>query len=249
MVKLFTSLLKIFKKPRFDDLDAAYRKVDIEQYSWVALAVNQRSLQDSLLTKELVLTGMTEEKTLSWQIAEKAEGHYHLFNVGKSPVFNGLLIEEGPKKMAAHAYNTFINELIEKKLKTFQNELIKSPLSFRQMETEEKALEWMRVSFEVLGKGVVESLTNPDYLFQSTLFCGINPKTQKHEIRLITFNLDMTFIVTENHDLRVMIYNKGPKESFEGAKAALLGDYSARKREMLDQLIQLLGVLSRGFQQ
>ena len=104
----------------------------------------------------------------------------------------------------------------------------------------------MRVSFEMLTKAVLESLTNPDYLFQTTFFAGQNPKTNMFEMRLITFNLDMTFLLLDDKNLRVIIYNQKPGEKLEDLKPALTGDYSYRKREMFNHFITLLSVLSKG---
>ena len=115
-----------------------------------------------------------------------------------------------------------------------------------QVANEDKALEWMRVSFKILERAILESLTNPELLFQTLCFFGINPKTNADEIRIIAFNLDIKFELLANHQIRVRIYND--KEGVLGSskKAALEGDFSFRKREMLDELIKLVSALSPG---
>lgn len=244
---MLSKLFNFFKKPSLEEIENYYRTAlkNGSDNEWLAFAVNLRILRDSHLTKELVLTENNE--SFSWQTAEASDGLYHMVNKGKKPLFNGLVTESSEQQFCKTLFNQILDQRIEDQLRRFQDAFSKGQLSMRQMETEDKALEWMRVSFEVLQKGIVESLTNPEFLFQCTLFAGLNPKTQKREIRLIAFNLDMTFILLDDHDMRVMIYNKGAKETFDDVKPALIGDYSARKREMLDHLTALLAVCSKGF--
>ena len=134
----------------------------------------------------------------------------------------------------------------KREIKYFTEKMNQSQFSARQVENEEKALEWVRVSFEMLTKAVLESLTNPEFLFQTTFFAGVNPKTNQHEIRLMTFNLDMTFLLLEDNNLRVLIYNKKPGDAESELKPALTGDYSFRKREIFDHFINLLSAISKG---
>lgn len=239
------SLFQLFKKPDVQQLDAFYRNLNLDNYKWTAFAVNQRTLEGSLLTRELAMSG--DSPSFSWQTAEVEDGIFHLVNQGKKAVFNGKVTFPEEKEQAKKNFNQLVDRLIERELTFFQQGFKEGKQSLRQLEAEERALEWIRVSFDVLSRGIVESLTNPDYLFQNTLFAGINPKTGKREIRLMTFNLDMTFILLDDNDLRVIIYNKVPNVSLEELKPALSGDYSARKREIIDHLTALLAVLSKGF--
>lgn len=239
-------LFAFFKKPGLQQLDAFYRTLDLADYSWMAFAVNQRTLKGSLLTKELALSGDSKD-AFSWQTAEVKTGHVHCVRSGKKKIFDEQVNDPSQLEKNQEQFNRLLDQLIEFHLNTFKTEFEKSPPSLRQMEAEEKALEWIRVSFDVLKKAIIESLTNPDLLFQTSFFAGLNPKTKKQEIRLITYNLDMTFILLPDHNLRVLIYNKKPHLSAEELKPALMGDYSFRKREILDQLTSLLAVLSHGF--
>jgi hypothetical protein len=243
---MLSSFLNIFKGPSKSELDAYLQKFTPQTFDWMALAVNERTLQDSIMTKELVLISNDGKKQFTWQTAEKEEGPLHLAYREKKCLYKSQITDHQQHDDLKKKFNSLINKMIEQNLTTFREGFSKGTISNRQLENEEKALEWMRVSFEVLSKGIVESLTNRDFLFQSTLFAGTNPKTGKHEIRLICFNLDMTFILLDDFDLRVIIYNKGSAANFDGLKPAMVGDYSARKREILDQLTNLIGVLSKG---
>ncbi len=210
--------------------------------SWLALAINQRTIAESMLTKELVLA----PQGLSIQIAELDHGlTQHIYHNNKK-IFSGNLSNAEEIKNSRVLFNNFLDGVIQKEIKYFTEKLNDGKYNPKQLENEDKAVEWIRVSFEVLTKAVLESLTNPEFLFQSTFFCGVNPKTNKHEMRLMAFNLDMTFYLLDDNNLRVLIYNKKPGVEHLELKPVLMGDYSFRKREIFDHLINLLSVLSKG---
>lgn len=241
----------LFKKNSFPKLESFYLAQNhaekLSSYPWMALAINQRSISGSLLTKELVLTPVVATNPgVSFQLAELETGLVHHVYDASKKVFTGEIKNDLEIKNTRVLFNNILDSLIEREIKYFTEQMNKSTFSPRQMENEEKALEWTRVTFEILTKAVLESLTNPEYLFQTTFFAGINPKSGKHEMRLITFNLDMTFLMLDDNNLRVLIYNIKPGESAENLKPALTGDYSYRKREIFDQFINLLSAISKG---
>jgi hypothetical protein len=241
----------VFKKSNFAKLESFYLEQNhldkLSSYPWMALAINQRSIAGSLLTKELVITPADSKKSgISFQLAEIESGLvHHVFNSSKK-IFSGEIKNETEVKDTRVLFDSILDSLIEREIKFFTEQMNQSQFSPRQVENEEKALEWVRVSFEMLTKAVLESLTNPEYLFQTTFFAGINPKSGRHEMRLITFNLDMTFLMLDDNNLRVLIYNTKPGETAENLKPALTGDYSYKKREIFDQFINLLSAISKG---
>ena len=246
-----------FLKNSFSKLEHFYlsgQKNEVrDHYSWMALAVNQRSFSDSLLTKELALAprDLKTQAIKSFVLAETSGGINHRIFLGNKKIFSGDIQNEIEIHNTRVFFNELIDSFIQREIVFFTDSMNQGTLSIRQLEVEEKSLEWMRVSFEVLTKGILESLTNPEYLFQATLFLGINPKDRPQnilrEIRLIAFNLDMTFLLLDDHNLRVLIYNKKPNEEDIPLKPALVGDFSYRKREMFDHFINLFSALSKGF--
>lgn len=249
-------IFNLFSKNTFSKLETFYlnslKKEDLTHYSWMALAINQRSYSESLLTKELALNPIDSEShpIKSFVLAEKDGALNHRVFSGAKKIFNADIINASEIQNTRVLFNQIVDSFIQREIQFFTTALNSSTLSPRQIELEDKSLEWMRVSFEVLTKGIIESLTNPEFLFQSTLFLGVNPKDRPknilREIRLITFNLDMTFLLLEDHNLRVLIYNKKPGEQTEALKPALIGDFAYRKKEMFDQFITLLSVISKG---
>ena len=244
-------LSNLFKKNSYKALESFYLKENshenLKNYSWLALAVNQRTIGGSMLTKELVLSQENPKSpNCALQLAELEKGIIHNVFFGSKKIYNGEMLNDDEIKNTRVLFNNLLDAFIEKEIKFFSESMNKSEFSPRQLEAEEKALEWMRVSFEVLTKAVMESLTNPEFLFQTTFFAGINPKSGRREMRLMTFNLDMTFLLLDDNNLRILIYNKKPTDKPEDLKPALMGDYSFRKREMFDQFIGLLSALRSG---
>ena len=248
VIEMFFDILKIKSWPKLKAFYVEQNQIDkLSSYTWMALAINQRSIAGSLITKELVLTPLdTKKNGVSFQLAEIKSGLvHHGFNSSKK-IVSGEIKNSTQAKDTRILFNNLLDKLIEREIKFFTEEMNKGQFSPRQIENEEKALEWVRVSFEILTKAVLESLVNPEYLFQTTFFAGINPKSQRREIRLITFNLDMTFLLLEDNNLRVLIYNIKPGETVDNLQPALTGDYSFRKREIFDQFINLLSAISKG---
>ncbi|MBC7539345.1 MAG: hypothetical protein H7281_11030 [Bacteriovorax sp.] len=222
-----------------------YQQSAINSTQWVSLAINKNSIAGSFLTKELDL--LTESDFFSLKMAETNEGILHQIWRNQQSICKSNIERNSPLLLE---FNLLINKLIEAEIHYFQNQLNQSQVdkifSPNEVSQEEKALEWLRVSFQVLEKAVIESLTNPEYLFQTLLFFGINPKTKTHEIRIITFNLDIKFELHNNGSLRVKIYNDKSGELGSNKKTDLEGDFNFRKREMLDELTKLFSVLSPG---
>lgn len=245
MFSFLNFLKKIFNNHSPKALVQFYQHAGHVPALWVSLAINKKSIANSFLTKELDL--LTGSDSFSLKMAETKEGiRQHLWRNQQS------LCQSNAELMSPFLleFNQLVDKLIETEILYFQSflnqagqEKILSPSEIAQ---EEKALEWIRVSFQVLGKAIIESLTNPDFLFQTLIFFGVNQKTATHEIRVITFNLDIKFELLDSGALRVRIYNDKGAESQGPKKAALEGDFNFRKREMLDELTRLVSLLSTG---
>ena len=213
---------------------------------WVSLAINQTSYRNSPLSKELVIT--QEEKDQQFIVLSETNVDTSLkAKFHNSPSFEGVVIEKANIVQLKELIQNHFDLLLKAEIDFFQKNLNSGEFNPIHIATEAKALEWTKVSFMVLEKGIIESLTNPDYLFQTTFFCGKNPQTHMREFRLITFNLDMTFILLEDFKLRIIIYNKTPDSQSKGQlKPSLMGDYSFYRRELFDQFVNLLGLIHQG---
>ena len=246
---MFSLIKKLFKNNVIHDLDQFFQHAGQKKPLWVSIAINKRSIANSILTKELDL--LTEKDVFSLKIADSKNGLFHQLWKNHEPISEFTIAQNSPDqtKMTSH-FNHLIDKHIDSEIKFFQKELnnINNDIIFTKEEIalEEKALEWMKASFKVLEKAVIESLTNPDLLFQTLLFFGINPKTQKHEVRIILFNLDIIFELHENTSIRIKIFNDKNNKFGSNKKADLEGDFKLRKREMLDELTKIISVISPG---
>lgn len=223
-----------------------------DSYSWMAMAINQKSYRNSLLSKEIVLTSSKSQKPLFKNIILSEATVKEKINLSLKIKENHkeIFLQESDDVIQINTLKidifNHIDKLFEKEMNYFKFQFTKSDYNPLQQVGELKGIEWFKTTLQILNKAIIESLTNPDYLFQTTIFCGINPKTNLHEFRILCFNLDITYILLENNNLRVIIYNNKNNEDLSKLKPALMGDYSFYKREMFDQLVELLALLSQG---
>ena len=244
---MFSFLKKFFYGQDLQILRDFYQHTDQNKALWVSVAINKNNMANSILTKELDI--ITKADLHSLKMAETNDGVLHQLWKNQGAEFHSIIKFESAEILPINfLFNQLIDKLLEEELTYFKEQLNTSTKTFLPSEipVEDKALEWMRVSFQVLEKAIIESFTNPDFLFQTLLFLGVNPKTLNHEIRLIIFNLDMTFVLQANNLLRIKIYNDKNNQLGTNPKADLEGDFNFRKREMLDELIKLLSVISPG---
>lgn len=239
------SFLKFRQKSKLEAFEQLYQHAGQNGLNWLSVAINKNTFAGSLFTKELEI--LTENDAFHLKMAESKSGPLHQVWQNQRALLkdfvpmNPVFIEK---------FNHLLDQIIEKQIVNFQHllntHLTTKPFSEAEISQDEKALEWMRVSFKILEKAIAESLTNPEYLFQTLLFMGINPKTQMKEIRVITFNLDIQFLFLDNGMLRIRIYNDKDGDLGSSKKAAVEGDFNFRKREMLDELTKIISVLSMG---
>lgn len=244
-------LFDIFNKKDTDKLEIflnnLHSQITNDHTKWMALAINDRAWKNSLLTKEAVFYSESKNKFKAniIRLADSNSGIFVNSQIDKKIIFDHSVSNNYPIKSK---FKNLIEGHILKEFEIFKTQLNKGEFSPLQAENEEKALEWIRVSFEVLKKAIIESITNEDFLFQCKIFAGTNPQTKQKEIRIITFNLDITLILLENNNLRVIIYNNKPGIDPKTIKPSLIGDYSLRKREIFDHIIDLFSLLTKAIE-
>lgn len=243
--KFSTKILgPLFNRNIQETMERFYQHTGLESPRWVSVAANKKSFEGSVLSRELEVHTARDASMARFVLNDKG-GSAELWKNQASQA-KGTFAEND---VTASGFNSLIDQLIEKKIHQYQRKLQvldNRTFTATEVSTEDKALEWMKVSFMMLEKAIVQSLTDSELLFQALLFMGTNPKSGSEEIRLIVFNLDIKFEFLDNHLLRVRIYNDKNEEFGSAKKASLEGDFNFRKREMLDELIRLLSVVSSG---
>jgi hypothetical protein len=235
---------KLLNKNIGDLLIPFYKQAGAGDATWISIGVNKNTIAKSILTKELeILTG---RDVLSLKIAETKDGFFHQLWKNQKKLGSALV----PSTLVRSIdFNQLINNLVEQKILAYQqklNELDLKNFSPLEISQEDTALAWIRGSFRLLEKAIIQSLTDSELLFQTLFFMGQNPKMSHEEIRLITFNMDIKFEFLSNGLLRVHIYNDKEGVTGSSKKAALEGDFNLRKREMFDELTALISAISSG---
>jgi len=243
--KFFSKITGVLsREKKGTPLEQFVHKNELEFPRWISFAANKNSFEGSFLTREIEVH-TNHDATLVRIALLPDERIWSQLWVNQNSYGSGVF-RNGPQ---VSSFDDLIDQLIEKKIHTYQRKLQvldNKTFTTNEVSTEDKALEWMKVSFMMLEKAIVKSLTDAELLFQTLLFMGENPKTGLDEIRLIAFNLDIKFEFLPNNLLRVRIYNDKNEEFGTSKKAALEGDFNFRKREMLDELTKLLSAVSSG---
>lgn len=236
--------LTFFKSQKANSLEHFFEQMTKEKATWVSISINKNNFGQSLLTKEIDVQSASD--VISLKLAETPNGI--ICKTWKNQTFIREFETISNEKMALN-FNPLFDRIIEEELYLFKSALSSfENKSFTPTEilNEDKALEWLRASFKVLTNAVLESLTNPQFLFQTLLFLGVNPKTLNQEIRVIIFNLDIKLEIQPQNRLRVLVYDDKSGELGASKKPVLSGDFHIRHREMLDELITLIATLSPG---
>ena len=118
-------LFDLFKKNSFPKLESFYiahnHKETLQKYPWMALAINQRTISSSMLTKELVLTSGDPKITpsTSFQLAELKSGvAQHVFQ-GRKTIYSGDMKNEMEILNTKVLLNNILDAFIENEIKTF----------------------------------------------------------------------------------------------------------------------------------
>ena len=242
---MLSQIKTFFANKTFKKLTYFYNNPELLESTWHSLAINKMKDQKHPLSKELSLT--TKNIFFDLKIIESKNTFQHLIYKNQQS-FCEVNLEKDSSSLLE--FNSLFDKLITQYLKTYcsilNNNFQQETYKTDQIQNEEKALEWLKVSFSILEKAIVESLTNPDLLFQTLLFFGKNPKTLNDEIRLITFNLDIKFEILNTNRLRIVVYNDKFHELGHEKKPSLSGDFHFRAKEMVDELIKLISAHANG---
>ena len=111
------------------------------------------------------------------------------------------------------------------------------PQNVPQIQGEDKALEWVKVSFVVLKKALEQALKDKDSTLQMMLFSGLN---QKEELRfkLRIYNLDITLEKMDQH-LEIIVFDKKGDEDFKPEHQVLKSPIYKLINPIIDEIIQL----------
>ena len=242
---MLSQIKSLFSNKSLHKLTDFYKTPELLESTWHSVAINKKPDQTHLFSKELSLA--TKKNLFDLKIIENNNSFRHLIYKNQHPLCEVSLFKNDSPLLE---FNLLFDRLINQYLQFFcahlNHNFKTETYSPEQKLNEEKALEWIKVSFTILEKAIIESLTNPNLLFQTLLFFGKNPKTLNDEIRLITFNLDIKFEILPNNRLRIMIYNDKNHEFGHEKKPSLTGDFHFRAKEMVDELIKLISAHANG---
>lgn len=227
------------KKSSLENLANFYRTIPVDLELWCLFNINKNYLKNTPLTREL---DFHHQKNL-YQLKVALDGLkiFHEARINKNLEYQNEIICNHELKLN---FNQLIDEVVSQIINIFTSKLnTLEAIDQNLLMTEDKALEWLKVSFRVL----TESITKNKLDFSYSMFIGKNPKTNLIEIRLTLFNLDIMFQLLNDNHLRVIVYNDHQNAFGSSKTPSLKGDFKLRKREMFNLLIELLNQLKTSY--
>jgi hypothetical protein len=236
-------MFSIFKKNKIENLINFYRDFKIVDDSWCLFNVNKNYISSSPITREIDFLENNQIKQL--KIGLHTSKIYQQASLNQKIFYQNEIILNSELKLN---FNSLIDEIINHEITYFTKNLNNlAAFNTQNIEIEEKALEWLRVSLKVLTEAIEKEKKSQDTSPAYSFYLGLNPKTNLHEIRIAIFNLDIQLNLLNDSNLRVIIYNDQNNPFGTSKKPALMGDYSLRKREMFNHIIELLKILKPTF--
>lgn len=117
-----------------------------------------------------------------------------------------------------------------------------------QTSAEQRALEWLRVSLEVLKKAIEDAhqraLRGEATLLQAQIFSGLRPpQFSLDHCRMILYSLDLSWSIDERGVLHVLAFNVRPNEQDKQLSPDLRAEFGHFRKEAYDQLIDLFSFI------
>lgn len=218
-------------------IDRFFKKYQPSTGDWSLILINKRFVENSPINREIDL--YQNKNFYQLKLVEKKTDDFFISIFKNQRKYVECDFQNS--KETIDTFLIFIDLQIQNTINIFTRKLNEQKLiSTTNLELEAKSLEWAKVSFKVL-KDAIKSLEKEKSQAASlSLFMGINPKHQMPEIRIVIFNLDINYILLNDGQLRVRIYNDKTGEFKTAIAPALEGDFSHFKREFFEELIILL---------
>lgn len=227
------------KKSSLENLASFYRNIPIDSNTWCLFNINKNYLKDSPITREVDIHH--HQQLFQLKVAINNIKIFQEARIDHKIEYQNEIINNHELKLN---FNQLIDEMIALNIQEFTSNInTLQPIDQNLLLTEEKALEWIKVSFKVLNESITKNKL--DYSF--SMFIGKNPKTLLSEFRLTIFNLDIIYQLLQDNHLRVIIYNDQQNAFGSSKTPSLKGDFKLRKREMFNQLIDLLNLLKNSY--
>lgn len=231
------------KKKDLQKLKEFYRSIQISEDQFYLFNVNKNHVASFILTRELNIQNGSSISGLrvglqGIKIYQEAFSH-------SSIIYQNEIVMAPEVQLN---FNQLIDEIVSSQIKFFTQKLNR-PTEVQSLNatSEEKALEWLRVSLKVLTESHRDLLSKNELAPSYSIYLGKNPKNSLQELRITIFNLDIIYQLLHDNNLRVLVYNNQGNLVSKNIAPSLKGDFSIRKREMFNLVIELLNELKKSY--
>ncbi len=229
-----------FTKTKEKDLRKFINEWNLDQAHWLGLSVNTVELSEG--NQNIQLEGQFHKQQHMIQWAQSNHKPPFIKLIKNHKLWKG-------SKVASEDMQTFskvMSGVLHLQMLRTREHLIScaqsipelSPNEQPQIQGEEKALEWVKVSFLVLKKALEKAIKDEDSTVQMMLFSGKN-KDDKFRFKLRIYNLDIQLESTQNH-LEITVWDKKSEAEFKPGHQVLKSPLYKLINPIIDEIIKIL---------
>ncbi|MDA8792977.1 hypothetical protein N9N67_07015 [Bacteriovoracaceae bacterium] len=225
LMTLFSQMKKIFAGNTFSLEEFA--SLSLED-SFISLSINKDEFKGTLHNRLITINGKSQSSLCIGKVQEIIHAEINGVNVGSCD--NQDIVQ----------VNNILDKIIlwirEKSIDYVKQGEALTPLNV-QMENE--AMEWLKVSLLVLKKSFSKIKSDDNLIFESRIFFGV-PNNLDHPIlRIQCLSLDFLLEFMPNHSLRVRVWNYKDNQKDSTSQEDLKVDLVGLKAPVLEEFIIL----------
>ena len=121
-------------------------------------------------------------------------------------------------------------------------ELVTRPVSGAttlDYESENRALQWIQVSFGTLSRALKKIKDDPTMIMTGAFFSGLEPETNERVLRLIAFNLDVIFYFQKDDSMRILVFDDKNLGHGQSRNPSFQQIIKVTKPQFYDEIIKL----------
>lgn len=122
-------------------------------------------------------------------------------------------------------------------------EFMLSPVSgatTQDYQNEFKALQWVQASFGMVERALASMKERKDLILTGAFFSGIEPETGNLVLRIIIFNLDIFYYLSDDNTLRVIIFDDKNHGVGESKGPSFQQIIKVTKPQFYDEIVKLV---------
>lgn len=230
--------MNFFKKKHKERLKKYLDQIYLNDNSWTIFSWNLNFVHDS--TKNFLLEHF--DKNLNYRVLCKYD-HRQFQSVEWGDNFSKKIRTSGLEdRELVDNLNLVVHGIISSALEYNKPAILTAVVGATtlDLQSELKALEWIKVSFKVLSQALDKIRSDQALVLTGGIFYGIEPQSQKRILRILAMNLDIFYYFEEDDSLRIVIFNDKNHGHGASTAPAFHQIIKVTKPQFYDEIIKLI---------